>query len=156
MSAVHSDDVALDEAFRQAALGMAVFDAYIDNSDRKASNPNCLLEASSVPRLVAIDHDMAFSGLYLHIFGGGGWPMTLLKDHVFTRRFGQKRPDADRIRDKIASLSDAFLDSLADSVPPNWLGSSNEAKLRSVIRKLKERRDTIASWFPDVEAWLEL
>ncbi len=153
---IRKEEIALEEPFREDAACIAVFDAFIDNGDRLPDNPNCLLDASSVPRVVAIDHDLAFSGIYLHILTGGlPWPQSVLNPHLFTRRFGTKVPSVAGIKAKIAGLSDGFLDGLAGKVPPLWLGASAKSSLQLVIDKLKERRNTIEDWFPDVEAWVQ-
>lgn len=152
---------ALEQHLRDQAAQLMAFDAFIDNTDRKKDNPNCLLEANVAfgSRLVAIDHDCAFSGLYLHVFGRGGpalgWPDDIMEKHVFRGRFGNNKPGLDDIRTKIAGLSDAFLDELPRKVPPLWLDPSSAARLQLVIAKLKEHRDTIDTWFPKVERWVE-
>lgn len=153
--------VALDAHLREPAAAVMVFDAFIDNVDRRRDNPNCLIEAHAGlgSRIVAIDHDCAFAGLYLPLIGQGGpvlgWPDDLMQKHVFLQRFGNSNPSIEAIRAKIAALSDAFLDGLTSKVPPLWLLGSADASLRRVIIRLKERRDTIDTWFPKVEKWVQ-
>lgn len=151
---VPSEERALEAQYRDTAARIAAFDVFVDNPDRRKDNPNCLMHAGNSPGLVAIDHDLAFSGLYLPIFGAR-WPLDILATHVFTGRFGKNTPELRPIRASIQDLDDAFLEALPTQVPLPWLGPSAATKLTSVIAKLKERRDTVDAWFPAVETWIQ-
>jgi hypothetical protein len=151
---VPKEENALEEQLRVSAAEIAVFDAFIENLDRRPTNPNCLVHGTAPPRLVAIDHDLAFAGLWLPVIGGSTWPTDLLARHLFTRRFGKNRPSVSRIKTAIGGLSDEFLDGLPEDVPSGWLSAHASGKLTSVIRTLKIRRDTVDDWFSHVENWL--
>lgn len=149
-----NDSGALEEDLREAAGELAVFDVFIDNPDRRVENPNLVIDARNPRRLLAIDHDLAFSSFNTHLIGGGNWPFDLLGQHILKGRFGNNKPDLARVRHAIAGLSDEFLEGLPEATPSMWLGAAELTKLEKVVEKLKQRRDTIDSWFPTVERWM--
>jgi len=150
---VLDETFALEEHLREQAARIAAFDVFIDNPDRRKENPNCLLVASEGSRLLAIDHDLAFSGLLVHIFGNS-WPTDILSKHLFRGRFGTKTPDLADVQASLARLTDAFLDELPAQVPSAWLGGAAQANVAKVIAALKRRRDAIDDWFPEFERWV--
>lgn len=149
-----TDGGAIEEGLRASAAELAAFDVFIDNPDRRRENPNLLVDAREPGRLLAIDHDLAFSSFVTILIGAGTWPHDILAGHVLARRFGTKKPSLARVKAAISELSDGFLDHLLDETPPMWLTADAPARLSRVISKLKERRDSIDTWFPALEDWL--
>ncbi len=133
---VPNESVALDPHYREAAAKIAAFDVFIDNPDRLKTNPNCLVDAGTPTRLVAIDHDLAFTGFYLPMLGSN-WPSDILAKHLFAHRFGKNTPDLSGTKAAIAGLTDAFLEELQRNVPPQWLTASATSKLSTTVVKLE-------------------
>ena len=107
-----------------AALGAFVFDAVIDNTDRRPSNPNCLHSGQEI-RL--IDHELAFPrnlvGNQPSPWKEGGLRWLHGQDrHIFwkeLRRHAQ-RLDFGRISGLWETLSDECLERIRRAVPAEW------------------------------------
>lgn len=139
---VTGDGGALEEDLREAGAEIAAFDVFVDNIDRRLKNPNLLIDARPPRRMLAFDHDLAFSSFLVPVFSSN-WPLDILRDHVLAGRFGSKKPDLQRIRAAIQGLTDVDLDALVAETPPIWLAGSASTRLNTVIAKLKERRNSI-------------
>ena len=106
------------------ALGAFVFDAVIDNADRRPSNPNCLHSGQEI-RL--IDHELSFpQNLVGHQLppwekGGLGW-LHGQDRHIFwkgLRRHAQELDFAD-ISARWEALSEECLERVRRAVPAEW------------------------------------
>ena len=108
----------------QVALGAFVFDAVIDNSDRRPSNPNCLHSGQEI-RL--IDHELAFPR---NLVGnqpppwkaGGLRPLQGQDRHIFWNELRRhaRRLDFGRISGLWETLSDEYLERIRRGVPEEW------------------------------------
>ncbi len=106
------------------ALGAFVFDAVIDNVDRRPSNPNCLHSGQEI-RL--IDHELAFPqnlvGNQPPPWKEGGLRWLHGQDrHIFRQdlRRHTRRLDFGHISGLWETLSDEFLDGIRRAVPAEW------------------------------------
>ncbi len=140
---------AVAKGLREAAAGILAFDLFIHNIDRRAGNPDPNLRTLGEDGgFVVFDHDLAFTFTQLII--GAPDPVTdpllmVKQDHIFWGRFGTKLPKNEEMRDRIAALTDAELDSLPSKIPQSW---QDRAALARIVDVLKKRRSAISQWFP--------
>ena len=128
------------EAMLPSALGALVFDAVIENVDRRASNPNCLVARDNF-RL--IDHELAFppmSGLLdwqpPWKLGGLRW-LNQADGHIFCQQLKKRPLDFRPLQALWLAISDTRLLEYRDAIPPEW----NEA-LPAVDEALDRARNT--------------
>lgn len=125
------------------AAGIFVFDAIIQNPDRRTENPNCLVKGDQVR---IFDHELAFShGLVI------GWlppwrPGALRTleqngNHIFREGLRRRDIDFDPIRASWAGLSDAQIADYEAALPTEW-GDVKDAAAAS-IGLIKDARDNI-------------
>lgn len=111
----------------QVALGAFVFDAVIDNADRKPRNPNCLHSGQEI-RL--IDHELAFTR---NLVGNQPppWKERGLQwlhghdQHIFwdELRRHARNLDFGRISGLWETLSDECLERIRRAIPAEWCGA---------------------------------
>jgi hypothetical protein len=96
----------------ETALGIFVFDAIIQNDDRREGNANCLVLGE---RLRIIDHELRFA--HRLIIGwqppwqlGGLQRLVNPGAHIFRDKLRRVAPNFDRIRAAWAALSDGRID----------------------------------------------
>ena len=138
-----SEDI-LTAARRQTALEVFAFDSFIENPDRKPSNPNLLVKGD---QFRIIDHELA-------LFVRGIFPqpspwrvgyldyMMQPDRHVFAARLRGSPLDLDVVRAAWSSLSDDELADYEASLPGQWAeaGESVTAALTHV-RAVRDRID---------------
>jgi hypothetical protein len=126
-SAVLAGRVPTSDQMHTAAEIFA-FDGFIQNPDRRTTNPNLL---SNGRGYVMIDHELAFD-----FIGGGviGWRppweggnLNFLRTHIFYDLLRQTAPDYNRLAGAIEALSVNRLKSYADAVPVEWAGGRDAA-----------------------------
>lgn len=133
------------------AAGIFVFDAIIQNPDRRSDNPNCLVRGDE---LRIFDHELAFShGLVI------GWqpPWTLggLKsmetngNHIFHPGLKGRIVDYAPIRAAWAGLSDAKIGDYVAALPAEWTNLG--AVAATVIKLIKDARDNIDAVLEEVK-----
>lgn len=108
------------EAMLPHALGAFVYDAVIDNVDRKLSNPNCLVAGDCI-RL--IDHELAFPSTANILNWQAPWrPNSLgwMNDHIFFRSLRRRSLDFGPLRKLWSALSDMRLQEYRNAIPPEW------------------------------------
>jgi hypothetical protein len=110
-------------AYQADALRIYAFDMLVQNPDRRVENPNC---GNFKGRLVAYDHEMAFS--FLHPIVGAGHPWEVprfSRQHLFhgfvagARRRGAI--DWDPIKDAVRTVSER-VEGLVEYLPDAWRG----------------------------------
>lgn len=106
------------------ALGAFVFDAVIDNADRRPSNPNCL---HSGQEIWLIDHELAFPqnlvGNQRPPWKEGGLRWLHGQDrHIFWKELRRHagKLDFGRISGLWETLSDEYLERIRRAVPTEW------------------------------------
>lgn len=145
----------IDDALLPAAAAVFVFDGIIQNIDRRAGNPNCLLRGGE---LRIFDHELTFShGLVI------GWvpPWRLggLKDfeppgkHIFREGLRKRHIDFAPIRAAWAGIHDSRLEEYEASLPAEW--SSASATAKSAIKLIREARENIDACIVEVKRVLE-
>lgn len=148
-------EVSLSVDLRLAAMELVGFDVFIHNADRRRENPNVLVGRRDV---LAFDHGDAF-GFLLHVFGAPD-PATdpmleVVRRHVFGASFGPRSGvSLDRLRDAIAGLEDEFLAEVVRLTPVAWTQGFAAGNLERAVEVLRQRRDAVEKWLPQVEACL--
>ncbi len=129
------------EAMLPHALGTFVFDAVIDNADRKLPNPNCLVAGD---RIRLIDHELAFLPTANILNwkapwrpGGLGW----MTGHIFFRGFAGRCLDFGPLQELWSALSDMRLRGYRNAIPPEWSGAL--ATVDEALDRIRDARDNI-------------
>lgn len=146
-----NDGTTLRPAMVPLALATFVFDAIIQNPDRRSSNPNCLVRGDTFR---IFDHELAFAhGL---IFG---WkpPWTpgslqLLEQpgfHIFRRKLRGEALDFTPVRESWKQLSDSRIDGYAATVPGEWAQAA--ADVAGAIALIKSARDQIDACIVEIQ-----
>jgi hypothetical protein len=125
------------------ALAIFCFDAFINNSDRRDDNPNCLRKDE---QLRIFDHELAF--LYKGVlFWREPWNVGALAPfaspgrHIFHAKLKGQALDTAPVRAAWAALSDDRLAGYKSSVPAAW--SNAETAVDDAIDLIQGVRDHI-------------
>jgi len=147
-------DNELPSELRDSAAELIVFDVLVHNFDRRRENPNVLVGRD---RVVAIDHDLAFAFLDpISPPEPALDPLAGMRNmHVFGRSLGSRMVfSLDRIQNAIGLLDEQFFDDLRSSTPAPWTTGTAGSNLEQTISMLRQRRDAVATWLPQVNAWI--
>lgn len=127
----------------ETALGIFVFDAIIQNDDRREGNANCLVLGE---HLRIIDHELAFA--HRLIIGwkppwqlGGLQGLVNPGAHIFRDKLRRAALSFDPIRAAWAALSDGRIEGYASALPAEWAAAASDAA--AAIRLIKDARDHI-------------
>lgn len=135
----------LHESIRQSAAELLAFDVFLQNADRRDTNPNFMVSREG---LMAFDHELMCSDRYL--FGPAkDDPCSLLDNHWCTPEV-PKNSDFSAFRARIAALSDQTIEDVIAEGTGRW-PISFEAEIASALRK---RRDSAPEWLERMKAWL--
>lgn len=125
------------------ALGIFVFDAIVQNDDRRDGNANCLVLGE---HLRIIDHELAFA--HRLIIGwqppwqlGGLQRLVNPGAHIFRDKLRRAVLDFGPIRAAWAALSDGRIEGYASALPAEWASAAADAA--AAIRLIKDARDHI-------------
>ncbi|WP_143596256.1 HipA family kinase [Tistlia consotensis] len=146
----------LTEEMVPVALGTFIFDAVLDNPDRRLSNPNCLVSGQSI-RL--IDHELAFQPPGLLIGwrppwqdGGMRW-LDQGDGHIFCQHLKRRQLDFAPIKALWSALSDARLSSYRAEVPAEW--DESAAAVDEALSRVRNARDNIDGIIAEAERVLQ-
>lgn len=137
------------------AAAIFVFDAIIQNPDRRDSNPNCLVKGDEIR---IIDHELAFfSGPII------GWkpPWVLgglrsLEDpghHIFREGLRGRAIDFEPIIASWSDLSDQRIREYQGAIPGEW--ATARSALDNAVRLISDARDNINGCIAEVRRVLE-
>ena len=124
------------------AANILLFDAVIENPDRRAVNPNCLVRGDEIR---VFDHELAFPVML--IGASKPWVLGALQFmeqpgmHIFRDALRGREIDWQPIIDRWRGLSDGQLDDYETVLPPEWNGA--RAAFRAAIDKIKAVRENI-------------
>jgi HipA-like kinase len=146
-----NDGITLRPAMVPLALATFVFDAIIQNPDRRSGNPNCLVRGDAFR---IFDHELAFAhGLIL------GWkppwtagslqPLEQPGFHIFRRKLRGENLDFASIRESWKKLSDSRIDGYAATVPVEWAQAA--AVVAGAIALIKSARDQIDACLVEIQ-----
>ena len=139
-----SSDDGVTAARRQAALEILAFDAFIENPDRKPSNPNLLVKGDDFR---IIDHELS-----LRVMGifprPEPWRVGYLNllaradGHVFHGRIKATDVDLPAVRAAWLTLSDDCLSDYEASLPMEWNEAAGMVQAAlSHVRTVRDRID---------------
>lgn len=127
-----------------------LFDALIDNPDRRADNPNCFVWGDHIR---IFDHELAFGPLILG--RRNPWEMGALNHfetpgfHIFREGLKGRNPDWPAITARWTALSDGNIEDYEAAIPGEW----DEAlpHVGEAIVKIKAARDHIEACAQEVQ-----
>ncbi len=128
------------QSLKADAADIFVFDALIQNPDRRTGKPNLLWKDD---HLVVIDHEMAFSFLLSIIPSTTPWLLDeqpYLRDHVFFSELLHEQVDLERIAGAIEAIGDDFWEEADSVIPNNWKGSEL-ARIRAHVESVQQHLD---------------
>ncbi len=126
---------------RQLTAEIFVFDAIVQNPDRRKGNPNVLWKSDD---LFILDHEMSLT-FFLPQLGWqppwSGQGLEFLTDHVFYDQLRGTELDLDRLTGAFEAISDDRLAQYVDAVPHDW--KVNKDCATEMIDYLKEARQNV-------------
>ena len=136
----------ITDALLPSALGTLLFDAVIENSDRRVLNPNCLVAGD---HLCLIDHELAFPSKSSLLnqrppwqIGGMQW-LCVADGHIFCRdlRLKQKKYSLNfaPLRALWCSISDARLQKYRAVIPREWVTAL--PAVDEALKRIRNARD---------------
>lgn len=135
-------DLVTDTMVPEAAA-ILVFDAIIQNPDRRDGNPNCLVKGDE---LRIFDHELAFMTDQLLLWtppwklGGMNW-VGAHGAHIFVEGLKGRPVDYGPIKDCWSNLSDARIAEYQTAVSDAWVGS--EAAVTAALKLIREARGNV-------------
>lgn len=133
----------LSDAMRPVAAGILLFDAIIQNPDRRAENPNCLVRGNE---LRIIDHELAFAHRLILLWRAP-WAIGGMRDfetpgrHIFVHELKGAPFDFSEIKSRWSALSDGRLQEYEGAIPPEWAAA--RADIDAALKLIAEARDNI-------------
>jgi hypothetical protein len=113
----------LPRAMRQAAMEIFAFDGLIQNTDRRAVNPNCVFLGDD---FLLYDHEQSFSNFYV-LFARPPWEpggMDFLKEHIFRDALRGQALELNRIQGALEALDSTRFQAYVDAIPAEWDGEA--------------------------------
>jgi hypothetical protein len=136
---------------RPVASGILLFDAIIQNPDRRVENPNCLVQGNE---LRIIDHELAFMHRMI-LFWQAPWLLGGMKEfetpgrHIFVNELKGALIDFASIKSRWTALSDARLQEYAEAIPPEWAAA--HADMDAALKLIADARDNIDGCLRELE-----
>lgn len=133
----------LSDAMRPIATSILLFDAIIQNPDRRVDNPNCLVRGDD---LRIIDHELAFAHRLMLLWRapwllGGMNDLAAADRHIFLHELKGVPIDFARIRPRWTALSDARLRAYEGAIPLEWAAA--RADVDAALKLIADARDNI-------------
>lgn len=140
----------------QKAAEILVFDALIENVDRREGNPNCFVSGDEIR---IIDHELAFPDTAALIGWQPPWSVGGLHHletpgaHIFRAGLVRREVDWDAIRAAWAGLSDERLGAYEASMPAEWADAA--PSITAAVDRIKSARDRIDECLTEVRRVLK-
>lgn len=132
------------------ALAVFVFDAVIQNPDRRLGNPNCIVRGDDFR---IFDHELAFAHRLMLNWrppweaDGLDW-IARNRDHIFYGQLAGRDLDYEPIRQAWDRLSDAMIDDYRAALPAEWQDAIPTAD--AAIELIRASRDKIDAVLTEV------
>lgn len=141
--ATWNQGIILRPEMMETALGIFVFDAIIQNDDRREGNANCLVMGE---HLRIIDHELSFAHRLIFNWKppwqlGGLQGLVNPSTHIFRDKLRRAVLNFDPIRIAWTALSDGQIEGYASALPVEW--GSAAADVTAAIRLIKDARNHI-------------
>ena len=133
----------LSNAMRPIAANILLFDAIIQNPDRRTENPNCLFRGDD---LRIIDHELAFAHRLILSWrapweSGGMKEFESPGNHIFVNEMKGVPFDFGEIKSRWTTLSDARLREYERAIPPEWAAARDDIDVALTL--IADARDNI-------------
>ena len=143
------------DAMVPMALGALVFDAVIDNYDRRISNPNCLVAGDQV-RL--FDHELGFPSTAAIIGWEPPWkPGSLQRlrnaDHIFYRQLRKRHLDFSPLQAAWSRVSDNRLLKYRSAIPSEWVTAL--PTVDEALDRVRSARDNFSGVIAEIRRVLQ-
>jgi hypothetical protein len=146
----------ISDTMLPVALATLVFDAVVENVDRRVNNPNCLVSGD---RIRIIDHEMAFPPNAMIIgwrppwqSGGLAW-MDQPEGHIFCRGLKKRDLDFSPTLAVWSGVSDARLQEYRTAVPSEW--SDALPAVDEALDRVRNARDNMDGVIAEIERVLQ-
>lgn len=146
----------ITQSMLPTAMSVFVFDAIIENVDRRTANPNCLISGEQI-RL--IDHELAFPDNAIIIGWAPPWVSGGLEwindpeKHIFYKHLKSSDLDFSVLLGLWSAISDARLRQYRDAIPPEW--STALPAVDKGLDRIREARENINGVITEVERVLQ-
>lgn len=141
----------VSEALLPVAAATLAFDGIIQNPDRRADNPNCLVRGDDI-RL--IDHELAFAHRLI-LFWRPPWVAGGMESlvnppgrHIFMSGLSKREIDFDPITTAWTALSDERLRAYQAAIPLDW--SAAKADIDAAVALIADARANIDGCIAEV------
>lgn len=137
------------------AIGILVFDAIIQNPDRREGNANCLVKGSE---LRIFDHELAFMTAAIigwtppWKLGGLNW-VSAPGSHIFFSGLRGRDIDYDLVKDRWVNLSDAVVADYQAAIPGEWAAA--DAAVQEALKLIRDARDNADGCLDEVRRILK-
>lgn len=135
----------ISEAMLPVCAAIFVFDALLQNVDRRVENPNCLVLG---PALRIIDHELSLSftkflGWRAPWVDGGLSSLEFPGMHIFRSGLRGRMIDFDPIRQAWLSVTELSIQNYGSAVPASWMPAASAAvdEALQLIRNVRDHID---------------
>jgi hypothetical protein len=149
--AVWHSERRINEEMVPVAAAIFTFDAIVQNVDRRADNPNCLVKGSQIR---IFDHELAFTHSVV-IGWKPPWTLGSLKPletpgfHIFRAGLIGRAIDFGPIRAAWAGLLDSRITEYESVLPREWAGAAGAVK--TALALIRDARDNIDACLAEVK-----
>lgn len=140
----------IKEGMFDTAAAIFVFDAIIQNFDRKADNPNCLVRGEEIR---IIDHELAFAHRLVlgwrapWLVGGLNWLETN-GSHIFLADLKRSGVEFAPIQQRWTAITNERLIEYRATIPADW--AHNAPDLDSALTLIRDARNNIDACITEI------
>jgi hypothetical protein len=151
---VWTPDTRISEGMVDTAASVFAFDAIIQNPDRRAENPNCLVRGESIR---IFDHDLAFGHRLVLKWqppwtkGGLNW-LEPKGRHIFRAQLRRSRIDFDAIEAAWMTVTDNRLAAYQAGLPAEWNAAAS--RVQSAVSLVRDARTNMAVCIAEIQRLL--
>ena len=148
---IWTPDTRLTEAMVDTAAGVFAFDAIIQNPDRRAENPNCLVRGENIR---IFDHELAFGHRLVLKWqppwakDGLNWIETKGR-HIFRPELRRSLIDYDGIKASWMTIADDRLAAYERSIPSEWGAAADRVK--AALKLIREARVNVDACIAEIK-----
>jgi hypothetical protein len=148
---IWTPDTRINEAMVDTAAGVFAFDAIIQNPDRRAENPNCLVRGENIR---IFDHELAFGHRLMLQWqppwakNGLNWLETKGR-HIFRPELRRSMIDFDAIKTSWVMITDDRLAIYERSIPPEWGAATDRVK--AALSPIRDARTNVDACIAEIQ-----
>ncbi len=145
----------VSDAMVPLALCTLIFDAVIDNYDRRLANPNCLVAGD---RVRLIDHELGFPPTATIVGWKPPWQPDSLRwlrkgEHIFYRQLRKRRLDFRPLQAAWSKVSNDRLLEYRDAVPSEWVDAL--PMVDDALDRIRTARDNFSGVIAEIRRVLQ-